>query len=247
MTFYAWANNQTGKARIRIEGANINQYYCNGKYVLTIARENLDLIAATITKTAYHKVIFLYDAEDEDVLVMALGNFVDGGGKNTRYDIKLVKDRPDSGSELFQIDDAIHDEEVMAEVYPLQFTQSKDDFKRTFKDASAVSDQITIEKIGDYPMQIVAEKADGTLRSSSVYEDSEKIKLDWNPPLGDYSFRCILRSSSVKALANSTVTGDVRIYCRGAGEALFVSDSSEGPDDEPLRVYFTTTICDPPT
>ena len=182
---------------------------------------SVEKIFASIDKSFY-KVTFTHRHDDENHLTIV---FKDAEiDKECRWKIVLSKLDPDKG--LYAIEKNLT-EEALETRFPVQFCLDAKKFKKTFSDANNYSGTITIEKLGEHPLQFTYIKIN-TLAYHEVYRTPEKIKLLSKIKAGQ-TFRCTIKIINVRALAGSMVTEAVRIMCRETEDILFRSEIDEKP------------------
>ena len=76
--------------------------------------------------------------------------------KECHYKISLSYYPPDT--ELYEIKDIITPESLLTN-FPIEFTLTAKQFKKSIGDASNFSDNITFEKLGEHPLQLTYSKS----------------------------------------------------------------------------------------
>ena len=104
--------------------------------------------------------------------------------------------------------------------FPIEFTLTAKQFKKSISDASNHSETITFEKLGTHPLQLTYAKSN--MIYNEVYRTPDKINLR-SAITDNMTFRATIKIVNVKSLASSMVTDDVRILCREDADILFRS------------------------
>ena len=125
----------------------------------------------------------------------------------------------------FVPDDDLFDAELILDpdtlsTFPLKFTLTAKQLKKTVNDATNYSDKITIEKIGKFPLQFTYAK--GGVIYNEVYRTDRKIDLK-STVAENNTLRASVRLNNIKSLANAMVSDRIRIYCRDTGDIIFRS------------------------
>jgi hypothetical protein len=137
--------------------------------------------------------------------------------KECNYKVTLSAFAPDP--ELYEAEADLTPDGLLR-AFPIEFTLTAKQFKKTIGDAANYSDTITFEKLGAHPLQLTYAKSN--VLYNEVYRSDAKIGL--RAAIGDgATFRATVRVANVKSLASSMVTDDVRILCREEGDILFRS------------------------
>lgn len=214
LTFFVRDHTKTSRVVAAISGEQVNWYYCEGEFWLGINRESVEKMFASIDKTFY-KISIIQSHEDVNRLTFV---FKDAEiEKENNYAVTLSTYPQDT--ELYDAE-LVLTPESLSTAFPVVFTLTAKQFKKSIGDASNYTDAITYEKLGSHPFQLTYAK--GGMMGNEVYRSAEKINLQSTVPDGT-SFRAKVKIANVKSLASSMVTNDVRIYCREDDDILFRS------------------------
>jgi hypothetical protein len=214
LTFFTRGHDKKSRVVAHVAGEHVNWHYCEEEYWMALGRESVEKIFASIDKTFY-KITFIQLHEEPGNLLIVLKDA--DIEKECNYNIVLPVCVPDE--ELYAAEKLLDPAELQNN-FPVEFTLSAKQFKKTFSDVSNYSDVVTFEKIGSRPLQVTYDKQN--LRYNEVYRDSEKIKLRSSIADGE-NFRAQVVVANIKSLASSMVTDDVRILCREKDDLLFRS------------------------
>ena len=214
LTFFARDHSKTSRVVAAVAGEHVNWHYCEGEFWLGLNRDNVEKMFAAIDKT-FFKITILQAHDDTNSLTFI---FKDAEiDKECNYKVVLSSYARDA--ELYEAERTLMPEAVLAN-FPIEFTLTAKQFKKTIGDACSYSDTITFEKIGAYPLQLTYAKS--TMVYNEVYRSAEKIRL--RSSVGDATtFRAMVKVANVRSLASSMVTDDVRILCRENADILFRS------------------------
>ena len=214
LTFFARDHSKTSRIVAVVAGEHVNWHYCEGEYWLGINRDHVEKMFASIDKT-FFKLTIIQTQDDTNSLTFIFKDAeVD---KECNYKVMLSTYAPDE--DLYEAEKTLTPEGLVAN-FPIEFTLTAKQFKKSISDASNYSDTITFEKLGSYPLQLTYTKSN--MIYNEVYRTAEKIHL--RSAITDSStFRCTVKIANVKSLASSMVTDDVRILCREEGDILFRS------------------------
>jgi hypothetical protein len=214
MTFYARDHSRTSRVIATVAGEHVNWYYCEGDYWFAVNRDNVEKMFAAIDKSFY-KLTIVQSHDDEQSLTIILKDpEID---KDCNYKILLSSYTPDD--DLYE-PEALLQPATLLEKFPVEWTLSAKAFKKCVADASAYSDTLTVEKLGEEPLQLTYTKPH--LNYNEVYRSAEKIHLR-SAVAKNEIFRVTLNVANVKSLASSMVADAVRILCRADGDILFRS------------------------
>jgi hypothetical protein len=218
ITFYTRDHSKTSRIVAEVSGDHVNWHYCEGEYWLGINRDSIEKIFSSIDKT-FFKITIIQTHDDIDSLLFV---FKDADiDKECNYKISLSTYPSDE--ELYEIDKLITPQALLNN-FPIEFTLTAKQFKKSISDASNFSDMITFEKLGIHPLQLTYAKSN--LIYNEVYRSPEKIKLRSSIQETDI-FRTTIKLLNIKSLAASMVTDDIRILCREDADILFRSAIDE--------------------
>lgn len=214
LTFFARDHSKTSRVVAVVAGEHVNWHYCEGEYWLGINREHVEKMFASIDKT-FFKITIVQTQDDPNSLTFI---FKDAEiDKECNYKVTLSAYAPDN--DLYDAEKTLTTEGLLAN-FPIEFTLTAKQFKKSISDASNYSDTVTYEKLGTHPLQLTYNKSN--MMYIEVYRTADKVCL--RSSVADTStFRCMVKLSNVKSLASSMVTDDVRILCREEGDILFRS------------------------
>jgi len=214
ITFFTRDRSKVSRVVAHIAGKHVNWHYCDGVYWSRINRENVEKMFASIDKT-FFKITITQSHDDPNSLTFV---FKDAEiDKECIYKITLSTYAPDA--DLYDTERMLSPDAI-AFNFPIEFTLSARQFKKSINDASSYSDVVTFEKIGKHPLQLTYAKSN--MVYNEVYRTESKINLRTIIPDG-VTFRSTIKIANVKSLASSMVTDDVRILCRETGDILFRS------------------------
>lgn len=214
LTFFARDHSKTSRIVAVVAGEHVNWHYCEGEFWLGINREHVEKMFASIDKT-FFKITIIQAQDDVNSLTFI---FKDAEiDKECNYKVTLSSYAVDE--DLYEAEETLSAEGLVAN-FPIEFTLTAKQFKKSISDASNYSDTVTFEKLGSHPLQLTYAKS--SMMYNEVYRTAEKIHLRSAVPDGS-TFRCAVKIANVKSLASSMVTDDVRILCREEGDILFRS------------------------
>lgn len=214
LTFFARDHSRTSRVVAHVAGDQVNWHYCEEEFWIGINREHAEKMFAAIDKT-FFKITITQSRDDTNNLTFI---FKDAEiDKECNYKIILSSYAPDD--ELYDAE-SILTPAGLIDNFPIEFTLSAKQFKKSIGDASNYSDTITFEKPGSHPLQLTYIKP--SIVYNEVFRNDEKIHLR-SAVSSNANFRCTVKIANVKSLASSMVTDDVRILCREEGDILFRS------------------------
>jgi hypothetical protein len=218
LTFYTRDHSKTSRIIAEVSGHHVNWHYCANDYWMSINRDSIEKIFSTIDKTFY-KITIIQTHDDIDSLTFI---FKDADiDKECHYKISLSYYSPDE--DLYEIKEIITPEALLLN-FPIEFTLTAKQFKKSISDASNFSNTITFEKIGTHPLQLNYSKSN--LIYHEIYRASEKIHLRSSIAENEI-FSTTIKIINIKSLAASMVTDDIRILCREGADILFRSALDE--------------------
>jgi hypothetical protein len=211
LTFFTRDHVKRSRVIVYIAGEHVNWYYCESTFWLGLNRDGIDKLFASIDRTFYKITITQSHDDIERLNIIFQDPVLD---KDCNYGVTLSAYPADE--DLFEAE-ALLDPERLATLYPLEFTLTAKQFKKSVSDASNYTETIAYEKIGKHPFQMTYTKAN--LTYNEVYRSDEKIQLRASIPEGS-TFRCSIKVADLKSLAASMVTDDVRILCSETSDLL---------------------------
>ena len=215
LTFFARDHSKTSRVVASVAGEHVNWHYCDGEFWLGLNREHVEKMFAAIDKTLF-KITITQTVDDPNSL-----NFIFKDAeieKECNYKVQLSIYPRDE--ELYEAERALAPA-TLAAMFPIEFTLSAKQFKKSISDASNYSETLTFEKIGTYPLQLTYAKAG--IAYHEVYRSAAKIGLRSAAVTDGTIFRATVKVANMKSLASSMVTDDVRILCREDADILFRS------------------------
>lgn len=212
ITFFTRNNSHTSRIVAEIPGASVNHYYCEGTFWLGLNRENVMHVFSSIDKS-YFKVTIVHRHDDPD----GLGIIYKDAEIDKESNFRVPVTSPDADQELFDAEKITR----MPNAFPIEFTLTAKQFKKTVTDAGHFSESLSFEKMGEYPLQITYSRLE--LTYNEVYRSPEKIGLR-SAVKPDENFICTVAIDNIKHLATSMVTDTVQIYCREGGDIMFRSE-----------------------
>jgi hypothetical protein len=195
----------------RIPGVAMNHFYCERVVMFGLKRDDIEKVFSSIDKS-FFKITFLFRHDDpENLTVIFKDADID---KDCNYKLAIAAFDPDEA--LFDSEREMLPEAL--EAFPVSFTLSSKQFKKTVTDASNYSDTLTVEKVGDQPLMLSYDRVNLVFRE--VYHSDKKIQL--KHAIGpDEAFQCPMPVREVKAFAAAMVTEEVQILCRNDGDLMF--------------------------
>ena len=214
LTFFARDHSKTSRIIASVTGKHVNWHYCENEYWLGINRDNIEKIFSSIDKT-FFKITIIQTHDDINSLIFI---FKDAEiDKECNYKIALSSYPPDE--ELYEAEKLLSPTALISN-FPIEFTLTAKQFKKSISDASNHSETITFEKLGIHPLQLTYAKSN--MIYNEVYRSPEKINLR-SAITENMTFRATIKIINVKSLSSSMVTDDVRILCREDADILFRS------------------------
>lgn len=213
LTFFARDHTKTSRVVAHVAGRHVNWHYCEGEFWLGVNRDQFESMFAGIDKTLF-KVSIRQTADDPHSLTFV---FKDPELEKENY-YKMTLSTYPRDEELYEAEAALTPAQLAA--YPVEFTLGAKQFKKTVGDAAKYSDVITIEKLGDHPLQFTYSQANVVYHE--VYRSAEKISLRSAVAPGA-AFHTTVKIDNLKSLAAAMVADDLRILCREGGDMVFRS------------------------
>ena len=214
LTFFARDRCKTSRIVTKIDCNNVYRYYCEKECWIYLNRDKLEKIFSSIDKT-FCLITLQQSKTNLGTLSITFNDF--GLDKECAYRVVLSN---------FEIDEDLYEaeREVNAKKFPVQFTLTSKQFKKSIGDASNHSDCFSYEKFGNYPLQLTCSKPNFTYVES--YLNDKKINCV-STVQENTMFRCKMKVQNIKPLSTSLVTDEVRIFCCEEGDVLFRSSFDE--------------------
>lgn len=192
-------------------------YYFADKepYFCTIKRESVEALFVSINKTFNKLQIQLRHDNTEKIIFILKDPEIE---KECSYEITLCGNKIED--DLLNVEKLVTNDELKK--YPIEFTLSAKQLKKTFVDAfNQSTDYIMLEKIGSSPLQF-SYQIPGEQQYYEVYKDPKKIDLR-SEIKDEATFYSKLNIATVKTVANNMITEKIKIYCKESGEIVFRS------------------------
>jgi len=229
MKFFGRDRSKISRVCAYIDGSKVNWYYCDGEIQIGFNREHVEGVFTSIDKSFY-KIMLTYSREDADNFNVT---FKDPElDKECRYRVATSNLEPDA--ELFSIQEDTCDTSLTQ--FPVQFSLTNKQLKKTISDAGNYISSIIIEKFEHEPLRFSYSKI-GIICYDEIYHDSKKIKLESDVKQGQ-QFRCPIKLANIKSFSSSMITDAIRILCREDADILFKSSI----DDQTLIIYTLTKL-----
>ena len=203
----AWA---AGKQLAWYYYADSEPFYC------TIKRLNVAAMFNSINKSFnVLQVQLRNDTKDKITFVLRDPEIE----KECIYETNLAN--PEIDNDLLAVEKLVTEEALRK--YPIEFTLSAKQLKKTIGDASnQATNELHLQKFGAAPLQFT-HNIPGQQQYYEIYTKPEKINLRSELKVGDPLFDIEWNPEIIKGVANSMVTDMVKIYCNKAGEIVFRS------------------------
>jgi hypothetical protein len=217
ITFFARDHGKTSRTVARVAGEHVNWYYCEEEFWIGLSREMVEKIFSCVDKS-FSKISIVHRIDDPDSLTFIFKDMDVEKECNHKIGVSSLDDDED----LIAAEKELTAEALDA--YPVEFTLTDKQFKKSVSDIAAQNPTFSIEKLGELPLQFTYSKVGDTYHE--VYRNGEKIKLKSSVATGRV-FRCTVTTANVKSLAASMVTEDVRVFAKETDFILFRSAIEE--------------------
>jgi hypothetical protein len=195
---------------IKIEATKLNHYYCEHPINITLDPKNLDKITQKIDKNYDLFSIILKKNSYRNHLIIILNN------KMLSIDESHIINLIENDSELNQL----YDRTVDYNLYPLKFELPGKYFKKLINDISTFSDLFTIEKVNNNPLRFIYKNINNTIKGYNICKDHSKLKLE-STLTPDDIFSVSIRIDYIKALSNSLLSDNIKIYADKENDIIF--------------------------
>lgn len=195
---------------IKIEATKLNHYYCEHPINITLDPKNLDKITQKIDKNYDLFSIILKKNSYRNNLIIILNN------KMLSIDESHIINLIENDSELNQL----YDRTVDYNLYPLKFELPGKYFKKLINDISTFSDLFTIEKVNNNPLRFIYKNINNTIKGYNICKDHAKLKLE-STLTADDIFSVSIRIDYIKALSNSLLSDNIKIYADKENDIIF--------------------------
>jgi len=214
ITFFTRDHSKKARVVAYVAGEHLNWYYCDGEDAFGINKEGVEKLFNTIDNS-FSKITFIKEYERPNNFSIIFKD--ESLDKECCYSIDLSHCQRDP--ELLETEQLL-DPATLLERFPLEFTLTAKQFKKSISDACNYAAYATIERIGKHPLTLTYNRQGLFYRES--YYSEEKIRFRSSVSEGE-TFQCVFNVANVKAIATSMVTDDVRIMCLPSGDILFRS------------------------
>ncbi len=179
-----------------IDGRLLNYYYCREPIRIVVKREYLEKILVDLDKNQY-KVTFLLKENYRSTLYIIV--------KDCQYD----KDKSYEVEVIYKAGDGVDDQRDDDTNYPVKFAFDSKHFKAEINQVRKMSPLLTIQKIGNEPLQFTFDEAK-KLNYNGRYNNPDKIKLR-SAVAADDIFTVSIVIDYIKPFSNSCIGDDVFI------------------------------------
>jgi hypothetical protein len=233
ITFFTRDYTLLSRVVAKIDCRNVNWYYCRKTIWVGLNRDKAEKIFTNIDKSLFKITIVYMEDKPEYLLFIFKDNEL---SKEMCYRTNISLLLPDE--ELFCVENEIpsEQEDDNSDLYPVQFTLSSKQFKKSISDASSYSDTIDIIKTIDKPLNLTYIASNIVYREK--YMDPEKIKLISNLKENE-TFQRTVRLQNIKGLSSSIVTDTVSIMCSKKEDLLLKSII----DERKTMIVYTFVNC----
>lgn len=201
-----------GKSTIytTIDGRCMNLYYCARNTRICVKRANLESVLGALSKS-HHKVTFMSKEENYRSTLYIVVKNLEYNNENS-YEIDVVHKPEMQNFAEFHDDDAN---------YPLKFQFSSKYFKSLIGNTRRLSPVLTIQKVGEEPMQLTYPK-NQKVNWTDVYSDPEKINLK-STVKPDEILSVSVTIDYIKPFAKSNIGDDVFIATHSTEKISFTT------------------------
>ena len=219
VTIFAWDHNNKSRIVSVIEGKKLNWYYCEDEFSIMIKRNNVEKLFSSIDNSFYKITIYYADDDADSIVITFKDSDLD---KDCQYTITVHAAAVPG--EILEAEELITPEYLAR--YPLSFTLTTKQFKKSMSDMGHYDQALAIEKVGpgdECPLQftyaIINHSVVEKMRYNEVYRSSKKIQLTCSLSKHE-AFQCRIDVADMKLLAGNVVTDDVRIYCHQSSDLI---------------------------
>lgn len=200
-----------GKSTIytTIDGRCMNLYYCKLPIRICVRRDNLERVLGTLGKNNY-KITFILKDNYRSNMYMIIKDLE--YNREDSYEIDVGFKPEDNARDLAGDDDTN---------YPIKFKLSSKHFKTLINNVKKLSPVITLQKVGDEPVQFTFAKVQ-KINWIGVYSDPEKISLK-SSITGDDIFSVSIIIDHIKPFSNSNIGDDVYIAAHQTEKMSFMT------------------------
>ena len=220
LTFFVRDHCNTQRTLVRINGDQLNKYYCSTEFMLYINLEYIEPIINAID-ASIGTISFIQD-EDYSSIYIILYNI--NLKKECKYKLELS---------TFEKDQILYDaaQYLLPEVlesYPIAYTISAKDFKKSISDilnlTQNVEETVYFEKSSATEPLHFYKQAEKISYWES-YHDEKEIRLV--NKLGNEPFRISVRLTNLKCLHNALLGGNITIYAKEGTDMIFTTSAEE--------------------
>lgn len=195
---------------IKIDSTKLNHYYCEHPINITLDPKNLDKITQKIDKNYDLFSIILKKNSYRNNLIIILNN------KVLSIDESHIINLIENDSDLNQL----YNKNVDYNLYPLKFELPGKYFKKLINDISIFSELFTIEKVNNNPLRFIYKNINNTIKCYNICKDHSKLKLE-STLSSDDIFSVSIRIDYIKALSNSLLSDNIKIYADKENDIIF--------------------------
>ncbi len=195
---------------IKIDSSKLNHYFCDQPVNITLEPKNLDKITQKIDKNYNLFSIILKKNSYRNHMIIILNN------KMLSIDESHIINLIENDSDLNQL----YNRNVDYNLYPLKFELPGKYFKKLINDISIFSELFTIEKVNNNPLRFIYKNINNTIKGYNICKDHSKLKLESSLHADDI-FSVSIRIDYIKALSNSLLSDNIKIYADKENDLIF--------------------------
>ena len=229
MTFFVKDHLNTQRNVIEIDGSITTRYYCPSEKLMFISMDKAEKVFSAID-TSFNTISFIQECDNASILNILLYN--SEIKKESTYKIEIANFQPDE--ELYAAKHYLVRESL--ESYPILFTLSSKNFKKTISDFMSIigngTDTIFLEKDSDGPLNFSYSGIDINYRET--YHEPKDIKL--RDKTNNISFRVQIKIANLKSLYNAMLSNDINIYAKEDADMIFTTCVEDVPKSKSIVV-----------
>lgn len=219
---------------VTVDGCHMNWFYCRAPVTICVKRDSLERVLSTVAKTLY-KITFIMKVDEPTRLYVIL--------KDIDYDVEnkyFIDVNPIEHGDVLAIDDDTD--------YPIKFKFTSKHFKSLITNARKLSTIITIQKVGEAPLQLTYPQAQAhTVNWTGIYNDPSKIGLV--SAIGpDDVFTVSVMIDYIKPFSSGIIGDDVFIAAHQTEKLSLMSqmDKKEGGYVASVKIFTEISATRPP-
>lgn len=220
LTFFVRDHCNTQRTLVKINGDQLNRYFCASEFMFFISLKHAEPIFNAID-ASIGTISFIQDEDVSSIYIILYNVEIK---RECKYKLELS---------TFEKDQILYDAAQYLtpeslDSYPISYTIGAKDFKKSISDILNLTqngDEIVYLEKGSSNEPLHFYRHTEKISYWESYHDEKEIKLV--NKLGDNPFRIGVRLTNLKCLHNALLGGNITIYAKEGSDMIFTTSAEE--------------------